>query len=289
MNDAISPIYGIVECGNSTKMKSKYLSFRKFSLRKDIADMHLTQQDAAQIGELVNWLSESCSEREIRTITGEMLLRILKADYYASFVWDPTALAFSNAVAINMSLDNLAEYEEYFQFRDPITPELQKRRGPTLVTDVMPQDALMKTEFFNDFLAKDGLHYGVNLYAYDGGNNIGDMRIWRDKKRENFDDTTLFVLSIIQPAFTSALLRTRARHHAIVTATAMPTAPAIQLLSPRELAIARCVCRGITDKEIAQEIGIEFSTVRTHLKRIFNKLDVRSRTQLMLLMNKSGL
>jgi len=249
--------------------------------------MYLTQRDAARIGELVNWLGESTSEREIRTITGETLLRILKADYFASFVWDKTTSSFSNSIAINMSLDNLAGYEQYYQFRDPITPALQRRRGPTLVTEVMPQAELMKTEFFNDFLAKDGLHYGVNLYAWHGADNLGDLRIWRNRKHENFNEAALFVLSIVQPAFTSALMRARTRQPAVMTSAALD-ASAIQILSPRELAICRSICRGTSDKEIAREFGIEYSTVRTHLKRIFNKLDVGNRTQLLLMMNKSG-
>jgi hypothetical protein len=167
--------------------------------------MYLTQQDAARIGELVNWLSQDCSEQEIRSMTGNVLLRVLKADYFASFVWDEPSQSFANSVAINMGMDNLEDYLTYFQYHDPITPALQKRRTPTLVTEVMPQDELMRTEFFNDFLAKDGLHYGINVYAYHGTENIGDLRIWRSKKRENFDETALLVLSIVQPAFTAAL------------------------------------------------------------------------------------
>ena len=247
--------------------------------------MYLSQRDAARIGELVNWLGQKCDEREIRTVTGEVLLRVLKADYFASFVWDEASRSFSNSVAINMGLDNLSDYETYFQYRDPITPELQRRRRPTLVTEVMPQAELIKTEFFNDFLAKDGLHYGVNLYAYQGGDNIGDLRIWRNRKRENFDETALFVLSIVQPVFTSALLRVRRQQSRIVAANPEPNAAALLGLSHRELAIARCVCCGMSDKEIGRQFEIEFTTVRTHLKRIFNKLNVNSRIQLLQVMN----
>jgi DNA-binding CsgD family transcriptional regulator len=242
--------------------------------------MYLTQQDAARIGELVNWLSQDCSEQEIRSMTGNVLLRVLKADYFASFVWDEPSQSFANSVAINMGMDNLEDYLTYFQYHDPITPALQKRRTPTLVTEVMPQDELMRTEFFNDFLAKDGLHYGINVYAYHGTENIGDLRIWRSKKRENFDETALLVLSIVQPAFTAALAHARQRSALIHQSGEPQQASVIRTLSQRELAIARCVCRGITDKEIARDFGIEFSTVRTHIKRIFNKLDVRNRLQL---------
>jgi hypothetical protein len=58
---------------------------------------------------------------------------------------------------------------------------------------------------FNDFLARDGLHYGLNLYVYDGEINIGDMRIWRNRRRENFDSSDLEVLDLIKPHFCNSM------------------------------------------------------------------------------------
>src|SRR5271154_6873317 len=106
-----------------------------------------------------------------------------------------------------MSPDNLASYDAYYQSRDPTPLKLQARREPTLVTQIMPQRELMQTEFFNDFLARDGLHWGVNVYSYAGQRNIGDMRIWRSRRRENFDRRTLDLLRLVEPAFTGALMR----------------------------------------------------------------------------------
>jgi DNA-binding CsgD family transcriptional regulator len=49
-------------------------------------------------------------------------------------------------------------------------------------------------------------------------------------------------------------------------------------LSVRELEIARMVADDLSDKEIAWRLGVEISTIRTHLKRIFAKLGVRRRS-----------
>jgi DNA-binding NarL/FixJ family response regulator len=51
-------------------------------------------------------------------------------------------------------------------------------------------------------------------------------------------------------------------------------------LSPRELEVARMICQGLTDKEIARRLSVKFSTVRTYLKRTFVKLGVHRRGEL---------
>jgi hypothetical protein len=130
--------------------------------------MYVTAQESRALSHLFGLLAEDLAEREVRERIGHHLLEPLSADYYASFVWDTPSRSFGSGVCLNMSLDNLASYDAYYQYNDPITLKLQARREPTLVTQIMPQRELMRTEFFNDFLARDGLHWGVNVYSYAG-------------------------------------------------------------------------------------------------------------------------
>lgn len=50
-------------------------------------------------------------------------------------------------------------------------------------------------------------------------------------------------------------------------------------LSPREEEILRFLAQGFLIKEIAERLGIGFDTVRTHIRRIYEKLRVHSRAQ----------
>ena len=56
-------------------------------------------------------------------------------------------------------------------------------------------------------------------------------------------------------------------------------------LSPREAQVAQAVAQGATNKEIAHAMNITERTVKAHLSAIFEKLDVRDRLQLSLVVN----
>jgi len=54
----------------------------------------------------------------------------------------------------------------------------------------------------------------------------------------------------------------------------------LKLLTPRERQIALLAARGLTNRQIATEVGLSIYTVSNHLKRIYVKLEVGSRTEL---------
>lgn len=56
-------------------------------------------------------------------------------------------------------------------------------------------------------------------------------------------------------------------------------APEIEKLSPRELEILNLIAPGFSNKEIADRLGISIESIRWHLKNIYHKLHVHSRTE----------
>ena len=60
------------------------------------------------------------------------------------------------------------------------------------------------------------------------------------------------------------------------------SANSIGMLTPREQEVAREVAAGKTNRQIASQMKIAESTVKSHLTRIFKKLDVKDRVSLVL-------
>lgn len=52
------------------------------------------------------------------------------------------------------------------------------------------------------------------------------------------------------------------------------------LLTEREMAVVRCVADGLTNKEVAAQLGLSQHTIKNYLFRIFDKLGVSSRVEL---------
>jgi DNA-binding NarL/FixJ family response regulator len=50
-------------------------------------------------------------------------------------------------------------------------------------------------------------------------------------------------------------------------------------LSPRESEVLDCLSQGFLYKEIAEKLGISYETVHTYIRRIYEKLQVRTRTE----------
>ena len=60
-------------------------------------------------------------------------------------------------------------------------------------------------------------------------------------------------------------------------------------LTPREREILALVGRGLSNQEIAQELVLSPLTAKTHVSRLFTKLDARDRAQLVVLAFETGL
>ncbi len=53
-------------------------------------------------------------------------------------------------------------------------------------------------------------------------------------------------------------------------------------LSPREVQVAKLVCRGLNNEEIAKDLKIKRGTVKTHLRNIFRRVRVKNKIAMLL-------
>jgi DNA-binding NarL/FixJ family response regulator len=111
-----------------------------------------------------------------------------------------------------------------------------------------------------------------------------------------------FVLKDDPPEQLLAAIRTIAQGDALLspavtkrvieqfTRTSRATPPkALDDLTERELDVFRLIARGLSNAEIARELYISDTTVKTHITHILQKLDLRDRVQAVVLAHEIGL
>ena len=90
--------------------------------------------------------------------------------------------------------------------------------------------------------------------------------------------------ALLSPSITRRLIADYARRP---PASEQPAA--LAELTPRELEVLRLLARGLSNAEIARELILGDATVKTHVARIFGKLDLHDRAQAVVLAYETGL
>jgi DNA-binding NarL/FixJ family response regulator len=90
--------------------------------------------------------------------------------------------------------------------------------------------------------------------------------------------------ALLAPAITQRLIE-----RFLNRPTPARTAPALAELSARELEVLRLLARGMSNAEIAAALFVGEATVKTHVARVFAKLDLRDRVQAVVFAYESGL
>jgi DNA-binding NarL/FixJ family response regulator len=89
--------------------------------------------------------------------------------------------------------------------------------------------------------------------------------------------------ALLSPAVTRRVIRQ------FTTIPRREAPAALEELTERELEVFRLIAGGLSNAEIASTLFISETTVKTHVTRVLQKLDLRDRVQAVVLAFRSGL
>jgi DNA-binding NarL/FixJ family response regulator len=129
--------------------------------------------------------------------------------------------------------------------------------------------------------------FDLDAYVYDALRAGASGFLLKDTRPEDLVAAVRVVArgdALISPGITKRLIQQFTR----AAPAAQPPA-GLDDLTPREAEVLVLVARGLSNSEIAEELVVSNATVKTHVKRIFFKLDVRDRVQAVVLAYEAGL
>jgi DNA-binding NarL/FixJ family response regulator len=91
--------------------------------------------------------------------------------------------------------------------------------------------------------------------------------------------------ALLSPSITRRLIE----EFAVSRAPTAETRPELAELSPRELEVFQLLARGMSNREIADELVLGETTIKTHVTRILTKLGVRDRVHAVVLAYETGI
>lgn len=152
-------------------------------------------------------------------------------------------------------------YLQDFMGLDPLHPRLFNHQPVTLAG---LHEAIHSTPYYRQFMVPNHMEDMTEIFIRRRKRIVAGLSIIRDS------------------AFTAAeRLRLRASLPLIELATEELIPGAIHChLTPKELQIVGMVREGACNKRIARQLDVSLSTVKTHLRNIFAKTQVNSRTEL---------
>ena len=130
--------------------------------------------------------------------------------------------------------------------------------------------------------------FNVDQYVYDALRAGASGFLLKDAPLDELVEGVRTVArgeSLLAPAVTRTLIG----RYADRIRPAAPAGGPLEGLARRELEVLKLIAGGLSNAEIAAELVLAEQTVKTHVSRILNKLDLRDRTQMVVCAYESGL
>ncbi|HAL28989.1 MAG TPA: DNA-binding response regulator [Chloroflexi bacterium] len=127
-----------------------------------------------------------------------------------------------------------------------------------------------------------------NEFVYEGMKAGAGGFLLKDVRRGQLTDAIRAIMAgdtLISPAVTRRLIEEFCR----LPSPSASRPAGLALLTAREVEVLALVGRGRSNAEIAQDLVVAETTVRTHVSRLLTKLDLRDRAQAVVVAYESGL
>lgn len=186
--------------------------------------------------------------------------------------------------SFSMLPEEQAVYDDHFCDLD-YTAWYRKQENITVYrdSDVVGEQVMESASIYKDWVLRMGMRYVCGNVIRLEGQPCADFTLFRKEEHGDFSDREMFLLQLVTEQIT---LWCQNHCSFVLSASALGTDDPLTLLTPREREIVRLAGSESDLHEIAEQLSISYSTVRRHMANIYEKLNINSRFQLMILLQR---
>jgi DNA-binding CsgD family transcriptional regulator len=173
-----------------------------------------------------------------------------------------------------VSDDFVDRYQQFGRAVDPVLNYVMKYHAPAHEELVLPPGGWKQSDLYQICCSQYNHEHIMTGAIVGNGQLIGTVnfaRVGDNIPAFNWND--LANLGAACSHFSTKLAELRRQSDPVLD-------PIMQLLTPREIQIAMLVAKGLTNAEVGAELWITQNSVKQALKRMFRKLEVSARTEM---------
>ncbi len=206
------------------------------------------------------------------------LNRLLPLSYSIFALVDPS-IRSQGMVMQNLDVETDREYQTRYCEYDPLHPDNFKDSPKSVVCldNVLTEKEIYQSVYYLEFMKPNNMRYITDMFLRYEGEIIAALSLIRDQSMSSFSAAELILLDNLHPLFEFTLNNIyqprRINEKAMLTEKFQ--------LTPRELDVIEHIIVGSSNQSIADKMHVSLPTIKTHLRHIYDKTAVSSRTKLL--------
>lgn len=146
-------------------------------------------------------------------------------------------------------------------------------------SDLVSSQVRKRSPFYNDYLLKFGVTTIAGISIAHNNTFLGAVALYRNESQPDFDDKDLYILELLTPHLErrldkeTTIFQNKHKNDSVFLKYHYG-------ITHREIEIMGYLLYGYSNEDISGELEISVNTVKTHIKSIFSKIGVNSRTQM---------
>lgn len=178
-------------------------------------------------------------------------------------------------------------YQEKYSKIDPMYPDRYEGTDITVICSdtLMSESEWRQSVFYKEFMAPRHYDHDADMLLRNDGKIIAVLYILRDNRIGSFKEEELVLLRKFQPFIEYTLNNVYAPQRIIERKYLIDKFA----LTKREMDVVEIILTGVDIKTLSIELNLQVSTVKTHLRHIFEKVGVRSANELISILYRESI